>query len=75
MPSLWSWENETLDVIVVYRGSLCANDIFRLENNNINRSIMLLKSGIFITLFVFTLQASQIKGKAAVGGNIGIAFH
>ncbi|CAL8273116.1 unnamed protein product [Merluccius merluccius] len=33
---------------------------------------MLLKSGIFITLFVFTLQASQIKGKAVDQGLAGL---
>ncbi|CAL8296214.1 unnamed protein product [Arctogadus glacialis] len=38
-----------------------SNDFFRPEMNNILHSIMLTKSGLYFTVFLLTLQASQTK--------------
>lgn len=58
-----------MDFIVVCN-SLFTNGKFRLEKH-ITQPIMLLKFGLFLTLCLFTLQASQIKGKNLAETDIG----
>ena len=49
-------------ILLLFYNQLFTNDHLGLENH-INQPIMLLKSGLFFTLCVFTLHASQVKGK------------